>query len=310
MLDLQARVHLHEIELAVFTGDEFNGAGTAIVDRARRRDGRIAHSLAHLIVDLVEKRRRCFFENFLMPALDRAFALKQVHHIAVGVAKHLKLDMVRAFDIAFDQYIVIAERILGLPLGGVELRRELVRTFDQPHAFTAASGDRFDELRVADLFGLLGEKFGVLIVAVIAGHHRHASFFHQRLGGTLGTHLTNRIGGRADKHNTCRVTRFGEHVVFRQKPVAGVHGLGTASFGDSKNGFSLQIRIGRARATNMKRLVGQHHVLRIGVGVRVDRDRLDAEAFTGTHDAAGNFAAIGDENFGEHVSPYCLSNSW
>ncbi len=42
MLDLQPRVHLHEVKTAVLD-DELDGAGADIADRARRRDGRLAH---------------------------------------------------------------------------------------------------------------------------------------------------------------------------------------------------------------------------------------------------------------------------
>ena len=43
--------------------------------------------------------------------------------------------------------------------------------------------------------------------------------------------------------------------------------------------------------------IGQPHMRRAGVGVGVNRDRLDAHFLGGANDAAGNFPAIGDHDF-------------
>ena len=51
-----------------------------------------------------------------MTALDRAFTLKQMHHFAVGVAKHLHLDMTWALNIFLNQDMRVAERSTGLAL--------------------------------------------------------------------------------------------------------------------------------------------------------------------------------------------------
>ena len=40
---------------------------------------------------------------------------------------------------------------------------------------------------------------------------------------------------------------------------------------------------------------------RVGIGFRIDRDHAQAEASRGARDADGDFAAIGDQDRGEHV---------
>jgi hypothetical protein len=50
VLDLEARIHLDEIEGAV-PGDELDGAGADIADRARGGDRRLAHRRALLGVE-------------------------------------------------------------------------------------------------------------------------------------------------------------------------------------------------------------------------------------------------------------------
>jgi hypothetical protein len=43
-------------------------------------------------------------------------------------------------------------------------------------------------------------------------------------------------------------------------------------------------------------LVGQSHVARFAVGIRIDGNRLDAHLAGGLDDAAGDFAAVGDQD--------------
>ena len=51
----------------------------------------------------------------------------------------------------------------------------------------------------------------------------------------------------------------------------------------------------------MHRLVGHLDMQRVAVGVGVDRDGLDAHAPRGLDDAAGDLAAIGDQDLVEHA---------
>ena len=93
----------------------------------------------------------------------------------------------------------------------------------------------------------------------------------------------------------------GEVGVLGEEPVAGVDRLraGLASGGEDRR---------RCRGRTARRGgrpdpdggVGLAHVRRLGVGVAVDGDRADAEAPQGADDAAGDLAAVGDEDGVEH----------
>src|SRR3546814_16760573 len=63
----------------------------------------------------------------------------------------------------------------------------------------------------------------------------------------------------------------------------------------------------RPRAADRPCLVGQPHVLRVSVGLRVHRHRGDAEPARGADYPAGDFAAVGDEDLVEHALPLPLS---
>ncbi len=84
MLDLEARVHLQEVEALVLPCDELDGAGGVVVHGLGQRDGLLAHLAAG---GLVEQRRRRLLDDLLVAALDRAFALAEIDDVAVLVAR-------------------------------------------------------------------------------------------------------------------------------------------------------------------------------------------------------------------------------
>ncbi len=92
MLDLEARVHLDEIELAVLV-EELDGAGAEIVELAHR----LGDGLADLVARAgVERGRGAFLPDLLVAALQRAVALAEMDGVALAVAEHLDLDVARA----------------------------------------------------------------------------------------------------------------------------------------------------------------------------------------------------------------------
>ncbi len=93
MLHLDARIHLDEVELAVFVHQELDGAGVLIADFGETAAERPADFFAHLRRDL---QRRSLFDQLLMTALDGALALKERCNVAMLIGQHLKLDVARA----------------------------------------------------------------------------------------------------------------------------------------------------------------------------------------------------------------------
>ena len=95
MLDLQAGVHLQEIEVALGIDDELDGAGRLVLHRLGERDRLLAHRAPRL---LVQERARRLLDHLLVPALDGAFPLAQVDVVPVPVSQDLDLHVPRAFD--------------------------------------------------------------------------------------------------------------------------------------------------------------------------------------------------------------------
>ena len=106
MLHLDAGVHLEEIEIKVLVDEEFDGAGIVVSDLPADPDS----GLAHLLPDLRgEGRGGRLFDDLLVPALDRAFTLEQMDHVAVVVAEDLHFDVPGLIDVFFDVNRFVAE---------------------------------------------------------------------------------------------------------------------------------------------------------------------------------------------------------
>src|SRR5262249_32795564 len=106
VLDLNARVHLHERELAIFRIEqELERAHVAVADRlhGRHRAAEDARAL-----DVGERDRRRLLEQLLVAALDRALALAQAHDTALANGQDLQLDVTRPLDEALQVYVGIA----------------------------------------------------------------------------------------------------------------------------------------------------------------------------------------------------------
>ena len=120
MLDLDPGVELEEAEVAAVE-DELGGAGALVADRARERDGRVAHPRAQLGVERGGGR---LLEHLLVAALDRAVALAERDDVAVRVGEDLDLDVARPLEIALAEDRVVAERRACLaPRRGERVRR-------------------------------------------------------------------------------------------------------------------------------------------------------------------------------------------
>ena len=152
----------------------------------------------------------------------------------------------------------------------------------------------------ADPLGLGEQTRIVLIGAVIARHDRHAMRLHQRLRRRLRSHRADRLRRRADEHDPGGGAGLGELGVFRQEPVAGMHRLRAAVARRGDDRLDVQVALARRRRADQPRLVGHRDVQRAGIGLGIDRDRRDPHPPRRADHAAGDLAAIGDQDFGEH----------
>jgi hypothetical protein len=202
-----------------------------------------------------------------MTALHRTVALKQVNHVALGVAKHLNFNVTRSGDVALNQHRVVAKTVDGFAFARCQSRVKFSRAVDGPHAFAATARAGFDEHRVTNAVGLALEHRSVLIGTVVTRHQRHPSALHQLLGFSLQAHGFQRRWRRADEDQASVGTGLSKLGVLAQKTVAGVNGLRARGERRSNDAVAAQVAFFWRCRTDAHGFVASQHVLGIGVGV-------------------------------------------
>ena len=223
-----------------------------------------------------------------MPALDRALPFTDRPEGAVPVGHYLHLDVTPAREIALAEHGRIAEGRLRLAPRGSHLLIQLSQRVHDPHPATTTAG------RCLDQHGqlLLGNGGGVKF-----GEYRHPGGGHHLLGLDLRTHRLDRGGRRSDPDQPGVVDGTDETGVLREEPVAGMHRAGTGRAGRVDDLRAVGI------AVDADAGIGFGHMRTMGVGVGVDRDGADTKTAAGREDAAGDLAAVGHQNTGDHGSP-------
>src|SRR5262245_14303860 len=110
MLDLNAGVHLNEIEFAVFI-EKLDGTDPEIADLAHGFRNRFADRIARACV---KRGRGAFLPDLLVAALQGAIALAQVNRLTLAVTKNLDFDVTRSLEISLNVDGIVTESGLGL----------------------------------------------------------------------------------------------------------------------------------------------------------------------------------------------------
>src|SRR4051812_3545425 len=79
-----------------------------------------------------------------------------------------------------------------------------------------------------------------------------------------------------------------------------MHRLAPARLRRGDDRRDAQVALAGGRRADANRLVGETHVQRVGVGGRVDGDRLDPQLVQRADDAHGDLAAVRNQYAGEH----------
>ena len=211
--------------------------------------------------------------------------------------------MARIDDEFLDEHPVVAERGFRLRAGPGEAFRHLLAGVGDAHALAAAAGRRLDHDRIADLVCDLGRPLRQFDHPEIARHSRNLGGVGEFLRFDLVAHRLDGPGVGADEDDLRRGEGAGERRPLGEKPIARMDRLGAGRLAGVNDLVDREIGLSRGRRTNGDRLIGHFDVERILIGFRIDGDGLDAHAARRLDDAAGDFTAVGDEDFLEHRRP-------
>ena len=157
MLDLDACVHLDEVERAAAVEQELDRACVLVPHSAGDPKRRVGQGGPLYGVD---GRRRTFLEQLLTAPLQGALSLEEVHQVPVRVSEHLDLDVSCVDEHLLDVHGVVTEGRARLHRRLADQIGELALVPGRADAATAAARRSLEQDRIADLggrFECLGE---------------------------------------------------------------------------------------------------------------------------------------------------------
>ena len=220
---------------------------------------------------------------------------------AVVIAEDLELDVPRRLDVLLDVDVGHAERRFRFPLRGLDRVRQLAGGAHHAHAAAAAAGGGLHDHGISNVLRDLERPLLAVEWAVAAREDRHAGLPHDAAGAGLVPHETDDLRVRADEPDVARLADLRQVRAFGKKPVAGMNGVRAGNFSGADHGRHVQVAVGAARGTDAHVFVGEFHVQRVFVGLRIHGHGLDAELAAGIDHPQRHFAAVRDQDFLEHL---------
>ena len=294
VLHLDTGVHLDEVGVALQVHQELAGTGVAVANVAAQSQSAVEDLLAGCLGD---GEGGGILNHLLVAALNGAVTVVQVDHVAVVIGQHLDLNVLGAPQILFDEDLVVAEGLLGLVDGLLELLLHVGSLVDDTHAAAAAAVGCLQHNGVANLLGHFQGLFHGLHGVVHAGDDGHVGGDGDLLGGDLVAHGVHAVHGGTDEDDAVLFALFHQDGVLGQEAVAGVDGIDVVVLGDLDDGGDIQISVNRAAfGVQGVGFVGQVTESGVLVFLGVNGNGGNVQLVESTEYTDGDLAAVGDQN--------------
>ena len=218
MLDLQPGIHLHEKELpGLRFVEEFHRAGVAVAGSFAEAN----RGFAQILILLGRKRRRRrLFEDFLMPALNRAIAHADGPRGSEIVGDDLDLDVAGSLDQSLHKDGGVSECLEGLGAGALKRLRQLAGGMNETNPVATAARGRFDQQRKAQALRMRQSIRDGFDRTAAPGSDRDLRLFREAFGSDLVAQAAHDIAAWADKDNSHFLAEVSEGCVFRYEAPA------------------------------------------------------------------------------------------
>ncbi len=234
-----------------------------------------------------------------MPPLNRAFSLAKIDAVPVFVGEDLNLDVPRPLNVTLDVHIPVLESRRRFGRGCFQRVREFIFRIDDPHPAAAAAAGRLNDYGIANLARNCNRLFIRLEGIGTARQNRDARILHGASRFDFFTHQLNDVWPRSNELDIAGFANFSEVGGLSQKTVTRMNRVDVEQFRRADDCRDVQVALRGGRRANTHGLVGETHVERVAIDVAVYRDGPNAHLFTRPDDAAGDLAAIGDQNLAE-----------
>ena len=242
VLHLDSRVDFHKVVTAILVDQEFDRTSVAVLGVAQNID-RVGQDL----------RPRCGgqpfggrnFDHFLVPPLDTAIAVPQVHHVAGTVAQTLDFNVTRLFDVLFNKAASVAKGRGGFVGGLGKLGGQIVGRGDDADATSATPHEGLDNDGKVTLVGWIGNPLGGLVGRgkglFGSGHDGYVGLNGGIAGGRLVAKGTQILDSGSDKGDSGFFEGTGKLFVLGQESVTGMDGFHIVLDANVDNAWNIQV---------------------------------------------------------------------
>ena len=294
MLYLNTGVHFDEVVLSALVQQELASSGTAVIHCFGQLNGVIANRFS---LRIGQAERRCELNNLLVSSLHGAISLIKVYQVAVLIAQHLNLDMLRLFQVFLDKNISVAECFYRFVMSTAELRNQLFAAANDSHSSSAAAGCRLQHYRITALLC----KFQCFILGgdglIYARNGWNANAFRYQLGLNLVTQCIHHLVSRSDEFDAALLAGFRETGILCQETITRVDGITALCLCQTDNFINIQVSIDWALSiADFVGFVCLGTEQRILVLFRIDCHGTDSQLTASSNNTNCNFTTVCYQN--------------
>src|SRR6266571_180133 len=304
MLNLNAGIHFHEIELSSFVNEKLKSPDIRITDFPDRLHDAAPHFLTKF---RSHHDGGGFLDELLMATLDGALPFTKMDRVSKLVCDNLKLNVPRPLDELFQVAMWHAKRADSFRLGRFQGGEQLAAAPNDAHASSASTGNRLDDHRITNRFGDCNGLFVRVNGVRASGQNQKPKPVHLPAGAGLVPHQANGFGRRTDEFDLAGLTNFSKVSALREKAISGMDGIDVRDLGGANDARYVQVAVRAPGRANTNCLVRKAYMQRVPVRFREHGNGLDAEFLTRVNNSEGYLSAVSDEYFLEHRS---IGDEW
>lgn len=160
MLNLHSRIHLHEIVLTILIDEELHRARVPVFVHREQTTGISENTLSRLAR---QSRGGRSLDDLLMPTLDAAIPIVEMHDVAVAIPEALDLDVPRPIDVLLHEAPAVPERVQCLVASEAEHAIQVGRRWDDAYPASAPAHRGLDDDGVRDgILRVIYPRLGLL----------------------------------------------------------------------------------------------------------------------------------------------------
>src|SRR5215212_6158729 len=199
MFDLQARIDLDKVKVALRVAQEFCSSSIQIVYSINCSYCNLTNTFSCL---LIYYRSRRHFNELLMTPLNRTFSFKQMPAVSLRIAYELKFDVPDTLEVFFYKQGCLAKSCARLCGRHFELLSQLLFIVSKSNASASTSKGGLEQNRVAGFVSNISRFVHIFNNAIASRHRWNFGLFHDSFAFHLVASKFHSFASWPDKDDT------------------------------------------------------------------------------------------------------------